>query len=64
MRIRMLSLALNALIAAIVLAAWLGMVFAVHERGALTSRGLRSLKYFTVLSNLLACAASVAYGPA
>ena len=62
MRIRMLSLAMNALIVVIVLAAWLGMVFSVNERGVLTSRGLHSLKYFTVLSNLLACAASAAYG--
>ena len=62
MRIRMLSLAVNVLIVVIVLAAWLGMVFSVNERGVLTSRGLHSLKYFTVLSNLLACAASAAYG--
>ena len=62
MAIRKLSLAVNALVAVIVLTAWLGMVFIVDERGVLTARGLRSLKYFTVLSNLLACAASIAYG--
>ena len=61
MLIRKLSLAVNALVAVAVLAAWIKMVFAIDEHGALTARGLSSLKYFTVLSNLLACAGSLAY---
>lgn len=61
MLVRKLSLALNASIAVMVAAAWLGMVFGVDERGVLTARGLWSLKYFTVLSNLLAGAASALY---
>ena len=61
MLIRKLSLAVNLLVAVAVLAAWGKMVFAIDERGTLTAPGLSSLKYFTVLSNLLACAASLAY---
>lgn len=34
-------------------AAWLWMVFAVSHGGPLTDGGLRSLKFYTVLSNLL-----------
>ncbi|MBR2539352.1 MAG: hypothetical protein IKE85_00790 [Mogibacterium sp.] len=41
---------LNILIALCSIGAWLVMVF--HSEGMLTDTGLRSLKYFTVLSNL------------
>lgn len=41
---------LNIIIAALAIGAWLMMVFI--RGGLLTDRGLRSLRYFTVLSNL------------
>ncbi len=61
MSIRVYSLIVNVAIAVAVLAAWGGMMFAANERGALVAHGLSSLRYFTVLSNLLACAGSAVY---
>lgn len=56
-----LSLAVNAAIFIAVFATWLRMALKVDESGMLTAAGLRSLKYFTVLSNLLQGGASLAY---
>lgn len=58
---RKISLAVNLLIFALVLAAWLMMTTRVDRHGALSSTGLRSLRYFTVLSNLLEGIASLVY---
>ena len=60
MVLRKVSLGVNLLIAAIVLFAWARMAFHIDEHGALSASGLRSLKYFTVLSNLLQGVASAA----
>ena len=57
---RWITLGVNLALAAIILTVWLKSVFRVDIRGALTAPGLRSLKYFTVLSNLLQAAASLA----
>ena len=54
---RILSALACLLIAAAVLVSWGGMALAVTDNGRLSAPGLWSLKYFTVLSNLL-CAAS------
>lgn len=61
MLVRKLSLAMNAAIAATVAAAWIAMMFEMDRNTAFAARGLRSLRYFTVLSNLLAGAAAAAY---
>ena len=61
MLVRKVSLAVNVFIAVAVLVAWVRMMLAVGEGSVLTARGLGSLRYFTVLSNLLAAAASAAY---
>lgn len=50
---------LNVFIAVIVLWSWLTMVF--RGGGSFSARGIWSLKYFTVLSNLLAAAAAVCW---
>ena len=55
-----ISLILNIFIAAAVFISW-GMMFFDVESGSLSSSGLSSLKYFTVLSNLLCGAASIIY---
>ena len=54
---------LNLAVFVMVMAAWLRMMF-VFENGVLTSRGIASLKYFTVLSNLLEGAVSLALAAA
>ena len=60
---RLTSIILNLLIFLMTLLAWGSMVFAVTEGGMLSMPGWRSLRFFTVLSNLfnaevcLACAA-------
>ena len=51
---------INLFIAVIVPYAWLKMVFATSD-GVLVSGGLRSLKYFTILSNLLEGFASLMF---
>ncbi len=61
MTLRKLSVIVNIAIFAAVMYAWLKMVLRFDENGALTDSGLRSLRYFTVLSNLLQAAASAAY---
>lgn len=61
MLVRKLSLAVNLAIAVMVAAAWIGMMFALDRNQTLAARGLWSLKYFTVLSNLLAGAAALVY---
>lgn len=58
---RCLSLVLNLLIFIVVLAAWGRMAFRLDGNGVLSATGLWSLRYFTVLSNLLQGAASLAY---
>ena len=60
MVVRWVSLAVNGFIAVAVPVAWVRMMFAL-EGGVLSARGLGSLRYVTVLSNLLAAAASAAY---
>ncbi len=61
MRRNRLSLILNAAIIVLVLTAWFSMMFSRHEGLRLSSVGLASLKYVTVLSNLLACFAAAVY---
>ncbi len=56
---RRVSLALELLVAVMTPAAWCLMVFRGNHGGALSTTGLVSLRYFTVLSNLLAGAASL-----
>ena len=57
---RWISVFLNVATAAVVFVCWGNMAFSV-EGGALSAPGLYSLKYFTVLSNLLQGVASLAY---
>jgi hypothetical protein len=58
---RRASIFINILTAAGVLAVWLSICFGMTEGEALSTRGLRSLKYFTVLSNLLFGVSCVIY---
>ena len=58
---RRASIFINILTAAGVLAVWLSICFGMPEGEALSTRGLRSLKYFTVLSNLLFGISCVTY---
>ena len=51
----------NLLIAVVIFWAWGSMAFHVGSDGLLTAPGLGSLKYFTVLSNLLQGAVSLAW---
>ncbi len=55
---KIIRIILNVLITVTVLYTWWTMLFAVQD-GVLVSRGFSSLKYFTVLSNLLEAFASV-----
>ena len=57
---RAISGIIDLLIAVLVLWAWLSMVFRPGRHGALGADGLQSLRYFTVLSNLLRGGVSVA----
>ena len=59
--VRRASLAVNLVVAVAVAAAWGRMLLDRDGSGAFTARGLRSLRFFTVLSNLLAGGASAAY---
>ena len=54
-----ISLILDVLITVLVLAAWAKMVFQLGDNGTISAGGFKNLKYFTVLSNLLAGTASV-----
>lgn len=56
-----LSMLVNLLAAALALYAWISMVFHAGRNGRLSSAGLASLKYFTVLSNLMQAGASIAW---
>ncbi len=56
-----ISAALNLLIALAALCSWCVMVFHIDESGRLSASGLASLKYFTVLSNLLMAAAGAVW---
>ena len=53
------SLALDILIAVMVFFSWLCMIMGWGNNGTIAAGGFRNLKYFTVLSNLLAGSASV-----
>ena len=55
-----LSKAVNLLIAVLVLWAWVSMAFRLGGHGSLSAGGLQSLRYFTVLSNLLQGGVSLA----
>ena len=55
-----LSVLFNIIIVIAAPAAWLAMMFALPE-GPLSTRGIGSLRYFTVLSNMFAVIASVIY---
>ena len=50
---RKIAILMNLFVGVMSYAAWLWMVFAVSHGGPLTAGGLFSLKFFTVLSNLL-----------
>lgn len=53
------SLVLNAIISALSIGAWMQLMLSAGTgRTRLASRGLSSLRYFTVLSNLLSCLVS------
>ena len=62
--LKKISIALNLAIAAVTLFAWLKMALRIDENGVLSAPGLHSLKYFTVLSNLLQGVASLIYAVA
>ena len=56
------SVLINIAIAALTVVAWLKLVFAGEaDSRNLSQRGVASLKYFTVLSNLLSCVVSAIY---
>lgn len=55
------SIAINVLIALFSVLAWLWMLLGAGNSGQLAQRGIGSLKYFTVLSNLFSAVVSVIY---
>lgn len=55
-----ISKALNLIIAVLVLWVWVSMTFRLGRIGALSAGGFQSLRYFTVLSNLLQGCVSLA----
>lgn len=55
------SIAINALIPPLSLAAWLWILLGVGDSGQLAHTGIGSLKYFTVLSNLFSAVVSTIY---
>jgi len=61
MKKRVLSIVFNFILAAAVLGAWLYMVFHAAGGLVLTAAGFANLKYFTILSNLLAGTAAILY---
>ena len=58
---RTLSMVINGVLVVMSPAAWLMLALGAGDSKGLAARGLESLKYFTVLSNLLSCLASLAY---
>lgn len=55
------SVVINVTIVLLSIAAWLMIVLGARDSGHLSHRGLGSLKYFTVLSNLFSAAVSAIY---
>lgn len=55
------SIIINACIVPLSVIAWLWILLGVSDSGDLAHRGVGSLKYFTVLSNLFSAAASAIY---
>ncbi len=58
---KLAALLLNIALAVVVLVAWGRMAFRLDDSGVLSAPGLYSLRYYTVLSNLLQAVTSVAY---
>ncbi len=56
-----ISIAINGIIAVMSVVAWLQLVLDARESQKLAARGWRSLKYFTVLSNLFSGGVSLTY---
>ncbi|MBQ8161439.1 MAG: hypothetical protein IJ083_11955 [Clostridia bacterium] len=56
-----LSLVLSLAIAVMVLISWSNMVYARTDNGVLSASSFQSLRYFTVLSNLLMAVAAIIY---
>ena len=56
-----LSMIINGVLVVMSPAAWLMLALGSGDAKGLAARGVESLKYFTVLSNLLSCLASLAY---
>ena len=56
-----LSMIINGVLVVMSPAAWLMLALGAGDARGLAARGLESLKYFTVLSNLLSCLASLVY---
>lgn len=56
-----LSMVINGVLVVMSPAAWLMLALGAGDSKGLAERGVHSLKYFTVLSNLLSCLASLAY---
>lgn len=52
---QMVSIAINGFIALFAIGAWLQIALGIGSADRLASKGKESLKYFTVLSNLLSC---------
>ena len=55
------SIVINALIAPVAVAAWLSILLGVTDSGSLADTGVKSLRYFTVLSNLFSAVVSLVY---
>ena len=58
---KIISRILNIVIAVLALWAWIAMVFRLGRHGDLSAGGLQTLRYFTVLSNLMQAGVSLAY---
>lgn len=55
------SIAINVLVALLSILAWLWILLGAGDSGQLAQRGIGSLKYFTVLSNIFSAAVSATY---
>ena len=55
------SIVINTLIAPLSVAAWLVILLGVTDSGSLADTGVKSLRYFTVLSNLFSAVVSLIY---